>query len=198
MDKISLGKDINILEIGNEYQISGLTFSGQGKSFVVTMPHKKDDLYEPLSQLLLDNAGMDLLMRQLDLLEVEMFANDATGLTKQIVRKSQRQIDNIVQWQVFQRDNYTCRYCGRTGIPLSVDHVDLWEDGGSSSADNLVTACKSCNRDRGRMPYEDWLKSPVYVKRSESLSDKVKGENIMVALDLPRLKSLRVQNVRSR
>lgn len=198
MNQITLGKDINILQIGNEFQISGLLFSGQGQSFALSLPHKHDDINEPISQLKLDQQGLLDFLRQMDLLEVEMFQNDGSGFVKQIVRKTQRQIDNIMQWQVFDRDNYTCRYCGRKGIPMSVDHIILWEEGGPSIADNMLTACKSCNRDRGSIFYEDWIKSKMYESKSKNLTQQQKNANIMVVLDLPRLQSLKVNNIRSR
>lgn len=198
MDKIKLGDDIKITELGNDYQIAGLLFSGQGRSFVVSLPHKVDDINEPITQLQLNEEGVLGLLKQLDTLETEIFTRDSSGITKQIVRKSQRQIDNIMQWEVFKRDNYTCRYCGRTGIPMSVDHIILWEEGGPTTADNLLCTCKSCNRDRGRMQYEAWLKSPMYANKSKNLSQEIKNANMAIALDLPRLRSMTVQNIRSR
>lgn len=198
MNEIKLNADVKMLQVGNDYQIAGLVFSGADKSFILTLPHKHEDIHENLCHLKLDQQGVLDLLKQLDLLEVEIFAKDASGITKQIVRKSQRQIDNIMQWQVFKRDNYACRYCGRDGIPMSVDHVIVWEEGGPTIADNLVTSCKSCNRDRGSMPYDQWLGSPIYAKKSKNLTEKQKNANIMVAMDLPRLQGMKFQNVRSR
>ena len=198
MNNLSLGKDINILQLGNDFQIAGLVFSGQGKSFIVSLPHKHDDINEPVSQLKLDHQGVLDLLKQLDILEVEIFAQDDSGVVKQIVRKTQRQIDNIMQWQVFQRDKYQCRYCGREGIPMSVDHIIVWEEGGPTIPDNLLTSCKSCNRDRGSMPFEQWLRSPMYTKKSKNLTEQQKNANMMVVLDLPRLQGMKVLHVRSR
>lgn len=198
MDKIKIGNDIKVTELGNNYQIAGLVFSGKGRSFIVTLPHKTDDLYEPITQLPLDQEGVLGLLRQLDTLETEIFTSDPSGITKQIVRKSQRQIDNIMQWQVFQRDNYSCRYCGRTGIPMSVDHVVLWEEGGPTIVDNLLTACKSCNRDRGNMHYDEWIGSKMYENKSKNLTQQQKNANMSVSLDIPRLEQLKFQNIRSR
>lgn len=198
MKQLVLGKDIDILQLGNDYQIAGLIFSGQGKSFIVSLPHKHDDINEPIEQLPLDQDGVLKLLRQMDLLETEIFAQDPSGIVKQIVRKTQRQIDNLMQWQVFERDNFTCRYCGRQHTPMSVDHIIVWEDGGPTIPDNLLTACKPCNRDRGRMPFEQWLNSPMYANKSKNLTTQQKNANMMVALDLPRLQGMKVLHVRSR
>jgi 5-methylcytosine-specific restriction endonuclease McrA len=52
---------------------------------------------------------------------------------------------------VFLRDNFTCQYCG--GRPavrdLNLDHVLPRSRGGTSSWDNLVTSCRTCNVKKG-------------------------------------------------
>lgn len=58
---------------------------------------------------------------------------------------------------VFIRDNYSCRYCGKqlSSEELSVDHVLPKSRGGKDSWENLVTACKPCNSKKGdRTPEE--------------------------------------------
>jgi hypothetical protein len=52
---------------------------------------------------------------------------------------------------VFQRDSYTCVFCGHRGNTrtLHVDHVHPVSRGGSDELDNLVTACWSCNLEKG-------------------------------------------------
>lgn len=51
--------------------------------------------------------------------------------------------------EVFRRDNYTCQYCGRNDLELTLDHVIPRRLGGKHSWDNLVTACKVCNHRKG-------------------------------------------------
>ncbi len=48
---------------------------------------------------------------------------------------------------LYQRDNYTCQYCGRRGGPdkLSIDHVQPRSKGGRTSWENCVLACVRCN-----------------------------------------------------
>lgn len=52
--------------------------------------------------------------------------------------------------RVFRRDKFTCQYCGATGTDLEVDHVIPVALGGSNSEVNLITACKKCNRKKGK------------------------------------------------
>jgi 5-methylcytosine-specific restriction endonuclease McrA len=58
--------------------------------------------------------------------------------------------------EVFNRDRYTCQYCGRPGArELTLDHVFPRHRGGRHTWENLVTACKSCNhRKAGHTPQE--------------------------------------------
>jgi len=61
----------------------------------------------------------------------------------------------ITRRAVLARDSYTCQYCGRESVGLTVDHVIPRSRGGSSHWDNIVAACAPCNRKKGsRLPTE--------------------------------------------
>ncbi len=49
---------------------------------------------------------------------------------------------------IFQRDNYSCQYCGRRfhRQNLTKDHLIPKSKGGKNTWDNIVTACLSCNK----------------------------------------------------
>lgn len=57
---------------------------------------------------------------------------------------------------IFERDDYTCQYCGARGVPLECDHVFPISKGGSNEDDNLVAACVPCNRSKGAKTPEQW------------------------------------------
>lgn len=63
-----------------------------------------------------------------------------------------------VRMRVFQRDNFTCVYCGVKNAQLECDHILPISKGGSDDIDNLATACKSCNCSKNNKLLEDWLK----------------------------------------
>jgi len=177
--------DLNIFDIGNTIQISGVLFSGNDNDYLCFFP---DEGKNPQERLLLDMDYEDWkkFIAQTDLLETEMFLKDEKGiLTKIVVRKSTRQIEQGLSWKVFERDNYTCRYCGKTGIPLTVDHIVLWEKGGPTIEENLLTACRKCNKTRGNMEYRDWLKSLYYLRASAAgVGPAVQLANIAVLSDI--------------
>lgn len=63
-------------------------------------------------------------------------------------RPSERAIPRALRFRVLQRDGFACVYCGRRppDVPLELDHRLAFSRGGLTSFDNLVTACKDCNR----------------------------------------------------
>ncbi|TDD97587.1 HNH endonuclease [Actinomadura rubrisoli] len=66
-------------------------------------------------------------------------------------------VSKKLRFEVFRRDGFTCRYCGRTavdGAVLEPDHVVPRARGGKDVATNLVTACESCNSGKSDTPLE--------------------------------------------
>lgn len=155
---------MNLKEVGHTIQIAGVIYNSDKdkQTYFIMLPDEK--IYSKEIPKYFDTDAWRNFFWQTDILETEL--NDEA---KTIVRKAQRQIDGNISWKIYARDNYTCRYCGKTGIPLTVDHIVLWEDGGPSIEENLVTSCKKCNRIRGNMPYEEWIKSGTYIRLSNGL-----------------------------
>ena len=169
---------IELLDFGNTIEISGMILNGNENSYFAMFPDRTigNQIY-----LDLDLEDWKTLLRQLDLQEVEVLMDDNGGIKKAIIRKSARQIESRISWKVFKRDEYKCRYCGRDDVPLTVDHLILWEDGGPSIEDNLLSACSKCNKKRGNMKYEDWLDSEQYKKVSQNLSHEDKLANVLMS-----------------
>lgn len=191
--------DVNLLDFGNTVGLTGNIWTGNdGVSYITLFPDfSLDDLGE-FQAIEMSTEDWAKLIRQSDLLETQILQNDNGNIKKVTVRKSARLIDNRMQWRVFQRDHYTCRYCGGTGIPLSVDHIDLWEDGGATIEENMLTACRKCNKVRGNTPYDVWVNTAKYDSLTKNLPAEVKQSNLDIVAQLPYLRSLRVTNVRSR
>lgn len=183
--------ELNLLSIGNTIQLAGAAFVGEGKLLLCLFPEDSGAVYSGQGQVLFDDGeekevhvlDMDSddwakFLRQTDILEVEVLQKASDGkLAKAILRKSARQIEARVSWQVFKRDGYACRYCGRDDVPLTIDHLVLWEEGGPSIPTNLLSACKKCNKTRGNTQYADWLKDPYYLRVSSNLRPEVKADN---------------------
>lgn len=57
-----------------------------------------------------------------------------------------------IRFAVFERDGFQCRYCGRSpadGVTLHLDHILPKCAGGTTTMNNLVTACMDCNHGKG-------------------------------------------------
>ncbi|WP_193886604.1 tetratricopeptide repeat protein [Oculatella sp. LEGE 06141] len=104
-------------------------------------------LVNPEGQILRNSAV------KLDMLEVE----------------NVRRISPSIRFDVFQRDNHVCQYCGRTPpeVKLVVDHLVPVAQGGTDVFENLVTSCEECNSGKsdklikaftGGFDKEDWSK----------------------------------------
>lgn len=63
-------------------------------------------------------------------------------------------VSKSLRFQVLRRDNYTCRYCGRSApeVQLTIDHVVATALGGKDEPGNLVTACTECNGGKSATP----------------------------------------------
>ncbi len=61
----------------------------------------------------------------------------------------------LTRKNIFRRDGFKCAYCGRSDLPLTIDHVIPKAKGGDESWENLITACTFCNNKKGdRSPEE--------------------------------------------
>lgn len=186
--------DINLLDIGNNIFLTGSVWSGIGKSYICLFPEQETE--KEIALLKMNLEEWKKFLRQSDTLETEILEHGPAGVAKAIVRKSQRLIDARVAWKVYKRDDYRCRYCDKDGVPLTVDHLVVWEVGGPTIEENLVAACRKCNKARGTMPYTKWLKSEYYKKVSQNLPVSILLANDALVNTLPKIK--RVKNIRSR
>jgi hypothetical protein len=174
--------DIKLTDIGTSIQMVGAIYAGSdGKGYYFPFPSVTDEGANP-ERVEMTNEDWKVMLRQADLVEVEATVEAENGaLVKAIVRKSQRQIDSQVSWNVFRRDNFMCRYCGTEKLALTVDHLVRWEDGGPSIEANLVACCRKCNKVRGDTAYAAWLRHPYYLEKSQSVSAAYQQLNQRVA-----------------
>jgi 5-methylcytosine-specific restriction endonuclease McrA len=65
----------------------------------------------------------------------------------------------LTRFEVFNRDQHTCQYCGKGTRQLTLDHVIPRYQGGKHTWENVVSACIPCNRLKaGRTPQQAGMK----------------------------------------
>lgn len=63
----------------------------------------------------------------------------------------------------------TCAYCGKTGVPLQVEHIQPRSKGGSNRISNLTLACEPCNTRKGNRPLAEFLAAkPEQMRRIQT------------------------------
>jgi 5-methylcytosine-specific restriction endonuclease McrA len=58
---------------------------------------------------------------------------------------------------LLEKWNRRCAYCGATGVPLQVEHIQSRAKGGSNRISNLCLACEPCNLKKGTRDIDAFL-----------------------------------------
>lgn len=148
------GTDVYYDEIGVTYSLKGALIGNGEIDLVLSLPDEYPASFT--TDLGLSAAEWTKLMKFSDDPLIAIADPNNAGLVKAIIRKSQRQIEENLRWQVYKRDSYTCQYCGHDDRPLTVDHKLAQQLGGETTLENLVSACRPCNKAKGNMTWERW------------------------------------------
>lgn len=137
--------------------------------------------YEPLSVISLRRAVLLLVKEKAEIVEAAQawLRSEKTALPVPLVirlvyyvRLPRRFALPLSRRTVLARDHYTCQYCGACPgkAALTIDHVLPRSRGGSTTWENVVTACDTCNRRKGnrtpeeaRMPLKRTPTQPRYL-----------------------------------
>lgn len=78
-------------------------------------------------------------------------------LKSYIVQKIDRKHPRFQKRVLFNRDSWKCQYCGEelSYAAITIDHVLPICKGGSTTWQNCVAACKTCNRKKGGKTLEE-------------------------------------------
>ena len=77
--------------------------------------------------------------------------------------------------KILERDRYRCQYCGLDGMAsfenslvMSVDFIHPRASRGKKDPENLVTACRPCNRIKGSRVFANFEEAKKYVLQLRS------------------------------
>ncbi len=76
-----------------------------------------------------------------------------------------------VREYLLEKFNRTCVYCGKTDVPLEVEHIVPKSRGGSDKVSNLATSCHKCNQKKGDRTAEEFGHQEVQEQAKQSLKD---------------------------
>jgi 5-methylcytosine-specific restriction endonuclease McrA len=71
-----------------------------------------------------------------------------------------------------------CAYCGRTHLPLEVEHIIPTSRGGTDSVSNLTLSCEECNRNKNTMTAEEFGYPDIQTQAKQSLKETAAINNI--------------------
>ncbi len=113
--------------------------------------------YEPLNLCLMRRAIVLVFLGKAEVLENsrgeihsahEVFQMPSVIRLAYMIKRPRLQ-KKLTRFEVFNRDQYSCQYCGRKTKELTLDHVIPRRLGGEHSWENVVSACIPCNRRKG-------------------------------------------------
>lgn len=71
-----------------------------------------------------------------------------------------------VREYLLEKWNRKCAYCSAENIPLQIEHIHPKSKGGSNAVSNLALACEPCNKKKGTLSIDVFLKDkPIVLKR---------------------------------
>ena len=71
-----------------------------------------------------------------------------------------------VREYLLEKHKRTCVYCGKTNVPMQIDHIVPRSRGGLDNVSNLTLACSRCNQRKGNMPLQEFLRNkPELVRK---------------------------------
>ena len=124
--------------------------------------------YEPLNVCRVQRAVVLLYQRKAEMLEngagfihsaSQDFPVPSVIRLPYLIKRPFRAERKLTRLEVFNRDRYTCQYCGKETRQLTIDHVIPRYRGGQHTWENVVSACVACNRRKaGRTPEEAGMK----------------------------------------
>ena len=74
-----------------------------------------------------------------------------------------------VREYLLEKYDRTCEYCGKSGVPLQVEHIIPSSRGGSDRVSNLTISCQKCNQKKSNKTAEEFGHPEVQEQAKESL-----------------------------
>ena len=149
---------IDLEDLGDTWQLSGIVIGNGHDNLIMVTPDGIIDRGNFLYAEIWEPTILELeaWLKQSDDPVMKLYHDEDSKIVKAVVRKATRQLDQGVVWACYARDNYTCVYCGTSGVPLTYDHYLAQAFGGQTTMENGRTSCRKCNKLKGHMTITQW------------------------------------------
>lgn len=87
-----------------------------------------------------------------------------------------------VREYLLEKFDRKCCYCGKTDIPLEIEHITPKSRGGSNRVSNLCLACRSCNQRKGNQTAAEFGHPQVQAIAKKPLKDASAVNNVRWAI----------------
>lgn len=146
---------VPVEQFGDTLRLSGAIFDDGKTSYLLYLPGKELDMAQ-LPPFVLTIEDWKQLVKQSDDPTFYEYEDETRGVVKAIVKKSERQVDSAIMWEVYRRAGFKCEYCGADNRPLTYDHYLAQAFGGQTTLENGVASCRPCNKKKGHMTVAEW------------------------------------------
>ncbi len=97
------------------------------------------------------------------MIAVERVKFDTQKMMNPNIQNEEYQRGTLFEYEIkeylLEKFNRQCVYCDAKNIPLEKEHIIPRSRGGTNSISNLTLACKCCNRAKGNLSIEEFLKN---------------------------------------
>jgi hypothetical protein len=76
-----------------------------------------------------------------------------------------------VREYLLEKWHRTCAYCGKTNVPLEIEHITPKSRGGSDRVSNLTLACHACNQRKGNQTAAEFGHPKIQAHARQPLKD---------------------------
>ena len=84
-----------------------------------------------------------------------------------------------------------CAYCGTSGVPLNIDHIQPRSKEGTNRVSNLTLSCRDCNESKGSEDVETWCERHFRGQNGKRIANKVTAQAKALLKDTAAVNSTR-------
>ena len=149
----------------------------EGKNFVDN-GHRETRL--PVSLEARVNQTLNAVKKLLRLLPVQFISTEHVKFDTQLLQNPEISGIEYQQGELYgyevreyllEKWNRKCAYCGKTDVPLEIEHIIPKSRGGTDKVSNLTLACHGCNQKKGNLTAEEFGYPEVQKKAKRPLKD---------------------------